>query len=252
MFQLKNITFMFFVASFICSADELVEDAIKNDNDLNDAYKNAIEQLNDIQKVKLKKAQLLWIKYRNAICDFEADLPKKGHWIEDKVSNSRSLECISRLSKVRTQELNYYSRLIAETKRTQQIEYTDVVLLNEQLEKKNKQSKYGNAVIKGSFTVLIKKAEHHIGGSVTLHTQINPTDERNLNISLLANVAKEFKDTYGSSPDNYLIGKTVILKGSARRGAIIRQSQIPYVAHQNNFPATILPIASLSNLTIIE
>lgn len=112
MFQLKKVLCILIIIPFICSAKEPIKNAIKYDNQLNIAYKNAIKQLSKNQKTKLKKAQRLWIKYRNAICEFEGDLPNKGHWIEDDISNSQSLKCISRLSIARTKELNEYTKSI--------------------------------------------------------------------------------------------------------------------------------------------
>jgi hypothetical protein len=70
--------------------------------------------LNDTQKLALRNAQRLWIKYRDAICDFEGNMFKAEHWIEDVISNPKSLKCISRLSLTRTKELNKYSELLGD------------------------------------------------------------------------------------------------------------------------------------------
>ncbi|MCJ8301390.1 lysozyme inhibitor LprI family protein [Shewanella sp.] len=117
MFQLRKIIFILIITPFFCSADDLVKTAIQHDEQLNIAYKNAIPPLNKNQIKKLKKAQLLWIRYRDAICEFESDLPNKGHWIKNNIANSKSLECISRLSVARTKELNDYSKLTGSYKK---------------------------------------------------------------------------------------------------------------------------------------
>jgi uncharacterized protein YecT (DUF1311 family) len=111
MFNVKKIILLFILTPFIGSASDLIQDTIRYDKQLNIAYKAAIKQLNKTQILKLRKAQRLWIKYRNAICEFERDLSNKEHWIEKDISNAKSLECISRLSKARTIELRKYSQL---------------------------------------------------------------------------------------------------------------------------------------------
>ena len=45
---------------------------------LNEAYRRFISKLNDEEKAQLKKAQLAWIMYRDANCDFVADQYKGG------------------------------------------------------------------------------------------------------------------------------------------------------------------------------
>jgi uncharacterized protein YecT (DUF1311 family) len=45
---------------------------------LNEAYRRFMAKLNDEEKAQLKKAQLAWITYRDANCDFVADEYKGG------------------------------------------------------------------------------------------------------------------------------------------------------------------------------
>jgi uncharacterized protein YecT (DUF1311 family) len=45
---------------------------------LNETYRQFMARLNDEEKVQLKKAQLAWIAYRDANCDFVADQYKGG------------------------------------------------------------------------------------------------------------------------------------------------------------------------------
>jgi uncharacterized protein YecT (DUF1311 family) len=45
---------------------------------LNEAYRQFMAKLNDEEKAQLKKAQLAWITYRDANCDFVADEYKGG------------------------------------------------------------------------------------------------------------------------------------------------------------------------------
>ena len=45
---------------------------------LNEAYRQFMAKLNDEEKAQLKKAQLAWLIYRDANCDFVADQYKGG------------------------------------------------------------------------------------------------------------------------------------------------------------------------------
>ena len=45
---------------------------------LNEAYRQFASKLDDEQKAQLKNAQLAWLKYRDANCDFVADQYKGG------------------------------------------------------------------------------------------------------------------------------------------------------------------------------
>jgi uncharacterized protein YecT (DUF1311 family) len=45
---------------------------------LNDAYRRFMAKLDDEEKAQLKKAQLAWIAYRDANCDFVADQYRGG------------------------------------------------------------------------------------------------------------------------------------------------------------------------------
>jgi uncharacterized protein YecT (DUF1311 family) len=48
------------------------------DTRLNEAFRQFMTKLNDEEKAQLKKAQLAWITYRDANCDFVADQYKGG------------------------------------------------------------------------------------------------------------------------------------------------------------------------------
>jgi len=99
---------MFFLVTSSCFAGDVTKEAIQNDNELNAAYERVMSSLLEPQKKQLRDAQRLWIKYRDATCDFEGSLPKSAHWVEQNGSGARSLECISRLSSVRASELDAY------------------------------------------------------------------------------------------------------------------------------------------------
>ena len=45
---------------------------------LNEAYRQFASKLDDAEKAQLKNAQLAWLKYRDANCDFVADQYKGG------------------------------------------------------------------------------------------------------------------------------------------------------------------------------
>src|ERR1041385_9267042 len=45
---------------------------------LNEAYRQFMSKLDDEEKAQLKNAQLAWLKYRDANCDFVADQYKGG------------------------------------------------------------------------------------------------------------------------------------------------------------------------------
>jgi len=107
--KLRNIILLLVMIPHLTYAEDLTKNAIQHDYELNVAYKNVMKTLNEEQKEKLRDAQRLWIRYRDASCDFENIALKDGHWIEEDISNSKSLECISRLSVIRTKELNRYS-----------------------------------------------------------------------------------------------------------------------------------------------
>lgn len=110
MLNLKIVVYILILIPFICSAKDLIKDAIEHDKRLNNTYESIMELLDKPHKSSLKKAQLLWIKYRNTMCEFENDLPNHRHWIENEISNSQQLECISRLSITRAEELNKYAK----------------------------------------------------------------------------------------------------------------------------------------------
>jgi uncharacterized protein YecT (DUF1311 family) len=104
----KNMVGLLLLVPFFCSANELLENTIEYDEKLNIAYHKVVKRLYEPHKSAIQKAQRLWVKYRNTTCEFEVDLPRKGHWIEQGYSNSQSLTCISKLTLARTNELNAY------------------------------------------------------------------------------------------------------------------------------------------------
>ena len=112
MFKFRSLLSILIISPCLCLADNLTQNAIQHDNELNIAYKNVIKLLNETQESQIRHAQLIWIKYRDANCEFENNLPNKRHWIEEDISNFITLECISRLSLARTKELNKYYELV--------------------------------------------------------------------------------------------------------------------------------------------
>lgn len=222
-----------------------MESTIGDESCLNTTYRNTLKQLNEAQKTKLIKAQLSWIEYRGEICKFENDLPGYGHMIEGKVSNFELQKCLLRLNTTRTKELKKHYKLVTETQGDECIEYTDVKLLQDQIKIEGR--------VKGTFTLQIKKSEKHEYGSVTLHTQMEPSDNGALEIMLLANVVPEFTKVYGASPDVYLIGKIVKLKSSARRVTKLKFNyDSPNYGGQSKTDVTIITISSLSKLEILK
>ncbi|MBL4815155.1 MAG: DUF1311 domain-containing protein [Shewanella sp.] len=245
MAQCKKTLLILLLVPFICSANKVAESIIEDETSLNTTYRNTLNQLNEGQKTKIIKAQLSWIEYRGAICKFESDLPNNGHLIEGEVSNLKLRKCLSRLNITRTKELKEYYNLVTETKSYECIEYTDIKLLQDQVEIEGR--------VKGIFTLLIKNSEKHEYGSVTLHTKMESGDNGDLEIMLLANVVPEFTKVYGASPDVYLIGKTVRLKSSARRVEKLKFNYDPSsYGGQSKTNVTMVTISSLSKLIILK
>jgi len=222
-----------------------VESSVEGNTCLNTTYRNTLNQLNEAQKTKLIKAQLTWIEYRGAICKFENDLLGNGQMIEGYVSNLKSQKCLSRLNITRTKELKEYYQIFTEAQGDECIEYTDIKLLQNQIKIEGR--------VKGTFTLLIKKGEKHEYGSVTLHTKMESSNSEALEISLLGNVVPEFVKLYGTSPEIYLIGKTVRLKSRAQR---VTKMKFNYDSSnyggQNKTDVTSIPISSLSKLEILK
>lgn len=245
MLKCKIIFFILLLVPFICSANKFLESTIEGDTCLNTTYRDTLKQLNDTQKIGLIKAQLTWVEYRGAICKFENDLLGYGHMSEGDISNLKLQKCLSRLNITRTKELKEYYQLVTEEQAEECIEYTDLKLLQNQIKIEGR--------VKGTFTLLIKKGEKHEYGSVTLHTQMESSNSEALEISLLANVVPEFTKLYGTSPEIYLIGKTVRLKSTARR---ITKMKFNYDSSnyggQKKTDVTSIPISSLSKLEILN
>jgi uncharacterized protein YecT (DUF1311 family) len=77
------------------------EEFEKADAKLNDLYKNVLGlQSDDDAKKKLKKAEKLWIQYRDAECESEAD-EYRGGSIAPMIYN----QCATQLTEARTKEL---------------------------------------------------------------------------------------------------------------------------------------------------
>lgn len=222
-----------------------MKSTVEDDTCLNTTYRKALKQLNDAQKIKLIKAQLTWIEYRGAICKFENDLLGNGHIIEGDVSNLKLQKCLSRLNITRTKELEEYYQLVTQKQAEECIEYTDLKLLQNQIEIEGR--------VKGTFTLLIKKGEKHGYGSVTLHTQMKSSNSESLEVSLLANMVPEFTKLYGTSPEIYLIGKTVRLKSTARRVTKVKFNyDSSNYGSQKKTDVMSIPISSLSKLEILN
>lgn len=78
-----------------CIGDELVH----QDQQLNIAYKELMSNLTPDRKKALKKAQRLWIQYRDANCNFYA-APDSGSIAQVQIN-----DCVLTMTAQRTQEL---------------------------------------------------------------------------------------------------------------------------------------------------
>lgn len=74
------------------------------DKKLNQLYQELIAQIEDLQQEKLlRDAQLAWIKFRDASCEFERSCFEGG-----SIAPSVYFNCIERVTKQRTEELEGY------------------------------------------------------------------------------------------------------------------------------------------------
>ncbi|QHS12385.1 lysozyme inhibitor LprI family protein [Shewanella sp. Arc9-LZ] len=247
MFNAIEIVLILIMSPVLCSATEHLGDSTTQSERLDKAYDDVINLLANTQKKTLKKAQLNWLAYRDMTCAFEGGFLSHNHWFEDDPAQTSLQQCLSRLIDARIIELTQYTTLIKRSNAQQTIEYTNAIQLIDQIELEVKKAAYGQAGFKGSFTFLINKSERRSDGSVTFHTQANPNDERNIQIDLLTKAASDFKATYGTSAEYYLLGKTVVLKATASRVESIKRDQI---GRQSSKTITRVPIGSLSELTI--
>ncbi len=248
MLKAMNISIILIMLPLLCSATEFVDDSTQSAR-LDKAYLGAINLLANTNKKTLKTAQLNWLAYRDMTCAFEAEFLSHNHWFEDDPAQTSLLQCLSRLNDTRATELTQYTTLIERNNEQQTIEYTDAMQLIDQIKLEVKNAPYGQAGFKGSFTLFVNKSERHSDGSVTFHTQANPNDERNIQIALLAKAASDFKATYGTSAEFYLLGKTVVLKATASRVERIKRDNL---GRQSSKTITRVPIGSLSKLTILN
>jgi uncharacterized protein YecT (DUF1311 family) len=75
-----------------------------SDKQLNRVYQTLLPKVKGTEKQKLIEAQSLWIKFRDANCDFEVYQSRNGSGYSGFLSN-----CLERMTKNRTEELaNYY------------------------------------------------------------------------------------------------------------------------------------------------
>ena len=75
------------------------------DKKLNQVYKPIFSSLTGKEKQHLVNAQSLWIKFRDANCDFEVYPSRDGTGYSGFLSN-----CLKRMTKARTQELQELRR----------------------------------------------------------------------------------------------------------------------------------------------
>jgi uncharacterized protein YecT (DUF1311 family) len=80
----------------------------KQDKRLNTAYQNLMKSLTNKRKEELKKTQQLWIKYRDANCDFYRD-PDGG-----TMASIFGANCIMDMTTQRAKELEDFSNLAKE------------------------------------------------------------------------------------------------------------------------------------------
>lgn len=72
----------------------------RHDSDLNSVYKKIRSKLTNDEKLLLKKAQVLWLSFRDASCDFEASSVDGG-----TAYQAVYIDCQSRLTESRIAEL---------------------------------------------------------------------------------------------------------------------------------------------------
>lgn len=72
----------------------------EKDNELNSVYRKLRSTLTDDERVMLKKAQVLWLSFRDANCDFEASSVNGG-----EAYQAVYIDCQSKLTERRIAEL---------------------------------------------------------------------------------------------------------------------------------------------------
>lgn len=80
------------------------------DKALNTEYNRLIKQLSTSEEESLRRAQRAWIRYRDLVCQFEAEYRKNeaGDWIADETMGRKDLDCIHRLTEERLSHLTRY------------------------------------------------------------------------------------------------------------------------------------------------
>jgi hypothetical protein len=70
--------------------------------------------------------------------------------------------------------------------------------------------------VRGTFQFLIK-ASGSQGGIVYLNSDLDYRDPKNITVALAPKTIESFIKTYGSSPDSYLIDKSIEVTGKVER-----------------------------------
>lgn len=72
------------------------------------------------------------------------------------------------------------------------------------------------ATVNGIFEMTIKSTEYKQGMEF-LNSEVDNLDQRNLIVALRPNAVKELTDKYGTSPEQYFVGKRIQVNGEAKR-----------------------------------
>lgn len=73
------------------------------DRQLNQAYRQLQTKLSGKQKQRMTNAQLIWIKFRDANCDYERNQFEGG-----TMAGATGTNCLARMTEQRTQDLENY------------------------------------------------------------------------------------------------------------------------------------------------
>ena len=84
----------------------LAQDNARADAELNDAYQQALASNGQAVGTLLRDAQRLWIPYRDAACEVEAEFMRGGSG-----EPMLRLGCLIRLTEARTEELRWISQV---------------------------------------------------------------------------------------------------------------------------------------------
>lgn len=90
----------------------------KDDADLNSAYKDLKECANNSDFKEIRKAQRLWVKYREAACDIGS------------LTGSQINECLTLVTSARTEELNHFSSVLCDNSESASIDISGWWALN--------------------------------------------------------------------------------------------------------------------------